>query len=137
MLLKLLDEEQPDGLIVAFDAPGPTFRSELYTDYKAQRPETPDELKSQFDLVKQALAVLQIPVLEATGYEADDVIGTLAKQARAAGHEVLIVTGDRDLLQLVADGVTAMITRRGIRDLHRYDVSAVEQEYGVSPRQLI
>lgn len=137
MLLKLLDDEQPTHVAVVFDARGPTFRDELFADYKAHRPETPDDLRSQFPLVREACAALRIPVLERQGYEADDVLGTLARRASEAGWDVLIVTGDRDVLQLVGDRVQALITRRGITDLRRWDLAEIRSEYGLEPAQLI
>ncbi|HEX6988176.1 MAG TPA: DNA polymerase I [Bacillota bacterium] len=137
MLLKLLDEERPTHAAVVFDAKGPTFRDEIYADYKAHRPETPDDLRSQFPLVREACEALRIPVLEREGYEADDVLGTLARRAAGDGWDVLIVTGDRDVLQLVGERVQALITRRGISDLRRWDVEAIRGEYGLEPVQLI
>lgn len=137
MLLKLLDEERPTHVAVVFDAAGPTFRDKVYAEYKAHRPETPDELRSQFPLVREACAALNIPVLERQGYEADDVLGTLARRAAGAGWDVLIVTGDRDVLQLVGDRVQALITRRGISDLRRWDLDEVRREYGLEPAQLV
>jgi len=137
MLLKLLDDEQPTHVVVVFDARGPTFRDELYADYKAHRPETPDELRSQFPLVREACGALRIPVLEREGYEADDVLGTLARRGAEAGWDVLVVTGDRDVLQLVDERVQALITRRGISDLRRWDLEEVRREFGLEPAQLI
>lgn len=136
MLFKILDEEQPDLLGVAFDVAKPTFRHELYNDYKATRRETPEALRPQMEMAKELLAALHVPVYTYEGYEADDVIGTLAGKAEAAGYEVLIVTGDLDELQLVSDHVTVMVTRRGISDTHRYDVAAVQERYGFPPEQL-
>lgn len=137
MLLKLLDDEQPTHLVVALDAPGPTFRDELFSAYKAHRPETPDELKSQIPLAIEALQALGIPVLQLEGYEADDIIGTLSRKARKQQLEVVVVTGDKDLLQVVDQGVRALITRRGITDLAAYDEGAVRERYGITPSQWI
>ncbi len=136
MLFKILDEEHPDMLAVAFDLPGPTFRHHAYADYKATRPKTPDELISQIAIAREVLEAMHITTHQAEGYEADDVIGTLATQAEAAGHQVLIVTGDLDELQLVSDRVSVMVTRRGISDTKVYDVEAVHERYGFPPDRL-
>ena len=136
MLFKLLDEEQPDMIAVAFDLPGPTFRHQAFADYKATRPETPDDLISQLGIARELLEAMHISAHEAEGYEADDVIGALATQAEAAGHQVLIVTGDLDELQLVSDRVSVMVTRRGISDTKVYDVPAVQERYGFTPEKL-
>ena len=137
MLLLLLDEEQPDYAAVALDLPGPTFRDEIYEPYKAHRPPTDDALKAQVPLLDHVIAALGMGRVALEGFEADDVIGTLAARARAAGLEVTIVTGDRDLLQLVSDGVEVVATLRGIKETKRYDAEAVREEYGLEPRQLI
>ena len=136
MLFKILDEEQPDLLGVAFDLPTPTFRHALYSDYKATRRETPEELRSQMGMVRDLLAAMHLPAYTHEGYEADDIIGTLSAKGEAAGCEVLIVTGDLDELQLVSDRVKVMVTRRGVSDTHVYDVAAVEERYGFGPEKL-
>ncbi|HOM81878.1 MAG TPA: DNA polymerase I [Armatimonadota bacterium] len=133
MLLRLLDEEKPDYCVVAFDAPGPTFRHEAYAEYKATRQKTPDELRSQGPLARQVCQVLSIPILEVPGVEADDVVGTVARYAERESIDVLIVTGDMDALQLVTERVHVLATRRGITDTVRYDPEAVEERYGVRP----
>jgi len=136
MLFKILDEEQPDLLGVAFDLPTPTFRHALYRDYKATRRETPEELRSQMAMVRDLLSAMHLPAYTHEGYEADDIIGTLSAKGEAAGCEVLIVTGDLDELQLVSDRVKVMVTRRGVSDTHVYDVAAVEERYGFGPEKL-
>ncbi len=136
MLFRLIEEERPDMIAVAFDRPEPTFRHEAFADYKATRPKTPDELASQIEIAREVLEAMHIPVCEAPGFEADDVIGTLASQAEAAGHQVLVVTGDLDELQLVSDRVSVMVTRRGISDTKVYDVEAVKERYGFGPERL-
>jgi len=136
MLLKIIDEEQPDMMAVAFDLPGPTFRHELYPEYKATRERMPDELAPQIEMAREVLDAMHIPAYEMERYEADDVIGTLSARAEAAGHEVLVVTGDLDELQLVSDRVSVMVTRRGITDTEVYDVKAVEKRYGFGPEKL-
>jgi DNA polymerase-1 len=136
MLLKVLEGERPDMIAVAFDLPGPTFRHQQFADYKATRPKTPDELAAQLDTARELLEAMRIPAYDYEGYEADDVIGTLAAQAEGAGQRVLIVTGDLDELQLVSDKVSVMVTRRGITDTKVYDVAAVQERYGFSPDKL-
>ena len=133
MLLRLLEDEEPSFIGVAFDLSGPTFRHEQFEDYKGHRPKMPDDLVPQVSLVKEIVRGFSIPVVELAGYEADDIIGTLACHHAALGREVLIVTGDRDCLQLVDDNVKALITRRGIRDLEVYDPKHVETRHGVPP----
>jgi len=136
MLLKVLEEERPDMIGVAFDLPGPTFRHQQFAGYKATRPKTPDELVAQMDMAREVLAAMHIPVYDYEGYEADDVIGALASQAEQAGHQVLIVTGDLDELQLVSHRVSVMVTRRGITDTKVYDVAAVQERFGFAPERL-
>src|SRR3989440_4209616 len=103
MLVNLLKDHRPDGIAVAFDLPQPTFRHELVPDYKAGRAEAPDILRQQMGLVRQVVEALRIPILELPGFEADDVIATLVTQARDRGDDVIVVTGDRDVYQLVED----------------------------------
>ncbi|QIA26445.1 DNA polymerase I [Thermaerobacter sp. PB12/4term] len=138
MLLRLLEEERPRYVVVAFDRGLPAFRVERYAAYKGHRPETPDDLRSQFPVVKEVLAALGIPMVEHDGYEADDLLGTLARRAREAGvGRVLLVTGDRDVLQLVDDGIEVLLTRRGISDVHRYDAARIREEMGIDPAQYL
>ncbi len=134
MLVRLMDEEKPDMMAVAFDRSGPTFRHMEYDGYKATRKGMPDELSSQMPLIKELLSVFRIPVLEIDGYEADDVIGTIARKSEESGHECLIVTGDKDALQLVSDSTRAMLTKRGISEMETYDAKAVEERLGVGPQ---
>ena len=133
MLINVLRDEAPTHLGVAFDVSRQTFRSEIYTEYKANRSKTPDEFKGQLDLVKEVLKALNIAFVEKPGFEADDVIGTLATQAEAQGYDVLICTGDRDAFQLVSDQVTVLYPRKGVSDLARMTPSAVEREYFATP----
>ncbi|HMK63367.1 MAG TPA: DNA polymerase I, partial [Acidimicrobiales bacterium] len=117
MVVMLLRDQSPSGMAVAFDRPEPTFRDEVVADYKGNRPETPDLLVPQFALVRQVLGAMGIEILEVPGFEADDVLATLATQGRDAGRDVVVVTGDRDCFQLVEDPhVKVMYTRRGISD---------------------
>lgn len=133
MLLALLDDENPAYVAVAFDRSGPTFRDEMYDEYKANRAPMPDDLRPQIAHTEAFLEAMNVPVYGEAGFEADDIIGTLAKQAAAENMDVLIVTGDRDLLQLVDDNIQVLITRRGIRDMDRMDAAAVKELLGVGP----
>ncbi len=136
MLNKLIADENPTHVIAAFDRGKPASRVALYAPYKAQRDAMPDDLRSQFALVRQVLAVFRIPIIEMEGEEADDVIATLARQAEDAGKPTLVVTGDLDLLQIVDERTTVLTTRRGITDLGRYDAAAVMERFELLPRQL-
>ncbi|MFW6204612.1 MAG: DNA polymerase I, partial [Actinomycetota bacterium] len=135
MLINVLRDELPTHVAVAFDVSRQTFRAETFADYKANRIETPDDFRGQIELVKDVLAALHIPALEKAGYEADDVIATLAKRAEEQGLDVLICTGDRDTFQLVSDHVTVLYPRRGVSDLLRMTPDAVQERYGLSPEQ--
>jgi DNA polymerase-1 len=135
MLINVLRDEKPTHVAVAFDRGEPTFRHEQWVEYKANRRETPEDFRSQLSLIFEVLDALGIRRLSAPGYEADDLIATLATQAAAEGMDVLIVTGDRDVLQLVSDRVTALMTRRGITDMTRFTPAAVQEKYGLSPSQ--
>ncbi len=132
MLVKVMREEGPDRVIVVFDAPGETFRHELYDDYKAGRDATPEDLSSQIPLVRELVDAQGIPLLEAPGFEADDVIATLVERA-PADTEVVIVSTDRDLMQLVSGRVTMV---DGIRD-RRYDPAGVADRFGVPPEKIL
>ena len=134
MLINVLRDEQPTHVAVAFDRGEPTFRHEQYVEYKATRKETPADFRSQLSLIFEVLDVLGIQRLSVPGYEADDLIATLATQA-APDMDVLIVTGDRDVLQLVTDQVTALYTMRGISEMARFTPAAVEAKYGLTPAQ--
>jgi DNA polymerase-1 len=133
MLINLLRDEQPTHVAVAFDVSRQTFRSEEYAEYKAGRSVTPNEFKSQVPLMREVLAALRIPVLEREGFEADDVLATLAVQARSQGHQVLICSGDRDTFQLVSDDVTVLYPVRGVSELSRMTPEAVVGRYGIGP----
>ena len=136
MLINVLRDEAPTHLGVAFDVSRRTFRSEIYPEYKANRSTTPDEFRGQLDLVKEVLKALNIPFVEKEGFEADDVIGTLATQAEAQGYEVLICTGDRDAFQLVSENVTVLYPRKGVSDLGRMTPAAVRGAVLRHPRPL-
>lgn len=135
MLINVLRDEQPTHIVVAFDVSRRSFRTDKYAEYKAGRSETPTDFKGQVSLVKEVLAALQIPVVEKEGFEADDVIATLACQARDQGMSVLISSGDRDAFQLVDDQITVLYPRKGVSDLARMDPAAIEAKYGVPPQQ--
>ncbi len=135
MLINVLRDEQPTHVAVAFDRSEPTFRHEQYVEYKANRRDTPADFRGQLSLIHEVLAALGIEQLSVAGYEADDVIATLATQAAAEGMDVLIVTGDRDALQLVTEQVTVLMTRRGISDMTRFTPGAVKDKYGLTPEQ--
>jgi DNA polymerase-1 len=133
MLYKLLDEVAPEQMAVVFDAPGKTFRDDLYTEYKAHRPPMPDDLRAQVAPLLEAIGAMGIPLLRIEGVEADDVIGTLARQASAAGTPTVVSTGDKDLAQLVDERVTLVNTM----DNTTLDRDGVQQKFGVTPRQMI
>ena len=133
MLRKLIREYQPKYMAVVFDAPGKTFRDELYEAYKANRPPAPEELKAQIPLLHQIVEAMGLPLLVIDGVEADDVIGTLARQAAEKGMQVLISTGDKDMAQLVSDRVTLIDTMTD----RVLDPQGVEQKFGVKPEQII
>jgi len=134
MLVNLIKDHHPDHIAVAFDLPQPTFRHAFVDGYKAGRAETPDILRQQIGLVRQVVETLRIPVLELGGYEADDIIATLATQARDRGDDVIIVTGDRDVYQLVEDPhVKVLYNRRGVSDYVLYDEAGIRDRTGVVP----
>src|SRR6476659_8225116 len=135
MLINVLRDEQPTHVAVAFDVSRQGFRLEEYPDYKAKRNKTPDEFKSQLPLIEEVLDALRIPFLKKEGYEADDIIATLVTQALAEGLDVLILTGDRDSLQLVTEHSTVLYPMRGVSDLSRMTPDAVEAKYGVPPHR--
>ena len=135
MLINLLRDEQPTHLAVAFDVSRRTFRSEAYVEYKANRTTTPDDFRGQVELIREMLTALRVPSLAVEGYEADDVIATLATQAEARGYQVAICTGDRDAFQLVGDAVTVLYPKRGVSELSRVDPAEMQARYGLSPAQ--
>ncbi len=135
MLINLLRDEQPSHIAAAFDVSRQTFRLERYPEYKAGRSATPDEFRGQIDITKEVLGALGITALAEAGYEADDVIATLATQAESEGYRVLVVSGDRDSLQLVSDDVTVLYPRKGVSELTRFTPEAVVEKYGLTPLQ--
>jgi DNA polymerase I len=139
MLVKLFGDFSPNRIAVCFDLGRPAYRHDVYDGYKANRRTTPDDFSTQMPLVREVLAALRIPVVEVPGYEADDLIATLVKEAKEEGLPVLVVTGDRDALQVIDDkaDVRVMMTRRGITDTAVYDEAAVLERYGVPPERYI
>jgi DNA polymerase-1 len=137
MLLNVLRDEEPTHIAVAFDK-GPTFRHEIFDEYKAHRAKMPDEMRTQMDRVREVVRVLDIPIYEEEGYEADDLLGTLARQAEEQGADTLIVTGDMDLLQLVDEHTRVLTSRWRFSDTVIYDVERVKERYdGLDPGQLV
>jgi DNA polymerase-1 len=135
MLINVLRDEKPTHVGVAFDRPQPTFRHEQYSEYKAGRKETTDDFRSQISLIFEVLDALGIRHLSASGFEADDLIATLATQATADNMDVLVVSGDRDTFQLINDHVTVLYNSRGVSDMKRYDPAALLEKYGLTPAQ--
>lgn len=135
MLIKMLGDHHPDALVVTWDTPKPTFRKEEYPEYKAQRDKAPDMFSSQLPLIREVVDTLGVQQIEMPGFEADDLIATLAEQAKGDGWDVLIVSGDRDTFQLIDDGCRVLYTRRGISDMVVADEAWVEERYGIRPDQ--
>lgn len=135
MLLKLI-ERNPDYLVVAFDMHGPTFRHEQFEAYKAGRRETDDDLRTQFPLLKDLLHEMGIAVCETPRYEADDILGTFAKKCESVGIDALLVTGDRDALQLIGDHTHVLMTKKGISETVEFDRDVLKQEYGLEPDRM-
>jgi len=131
MLLKIINDYKPDYLAIAFDTPGPTFRHEVYQAYKANRPEMPDSLIPQIPYIKSVVEGFNIPILEKEGFEADDIIGTIAKAEEKKGMEVIIISGDKDLLQLVSNHITVLDTMKD----KRFDIKGVIERFGVGPEK--
>ncbi|NMA69222.1 MAG: DNA polymerase I [Desulfitobacterium sp.] len=137
MLLRLLSEQKPDYWVVAFDKTKATVRIEQYAEYKAQRKETPEALKPQFDYLKELLTEFSVPILECAGYEADDIIAAVTSLAEKKKLEVQIYTGDRDALQLVSPYTTVYLTRRGITDVEPYTEAVLKEKYNITPSQVV
>jgi DNA polymerase-1 len=135
MLINVLRDEAPSHVAVCFDRSEPTFRHEAYVEYKANRRETPDDFRSQISLIFEVLDALRIPRLSVAGFEADDLIATLATRAVDDGMDVFIVSGDRDAFQLVGEHCTVLYPRKGVSDLARMTPAAVEEKYGVPPER--
>ncbi|MDD3023421.1 MAG: 5'-3' exonuclease H3TH domain-containing protein, partial [Syntrophomonadaceae bacterium] len=137
MFRRVMAEQKPSHVLVAFDKDRKTFRNELYSEYKANRGATPEELKEQFQLLRDLLAAMNVKYLEIQGYEAEDIIGTLSKQAEEAGIHTTILTGDGDALQLVSEKVNVLMTKKGISEMENYDPAGVKDKWEVEPDKMI
>ncbi len=139
IMFKIMEEEKADYLTVAFDVSAPTFRHEMFKEYKGTRKAMPDELRQQIPVMKEVLKAMNIRIVERPGFEADDILGTLAKTGEAKGYEVSLVSGDRDLLQLASDRIKIRIpkTKRGGTEIEDYNTQDVIDKYGVSPAQIV
>ncbi len=137
MLLSLLERVQPDAIVVAFDAHAPTFRHEAFTEYKAHRHETPEAFRPQVEMTRRLLEAMGVPTLSEEGFEADDLVGALARYAVEQGYDALIFTGDRDQLQLINPHVRVCAPQRGVSELEIFDADAVQQKYGLTPAQIV
>ena len=139
IMFKVLDEEQPDYLAVAFDVKAPTFRHKMYSEYKGTRKPMPAELHEQVPIIKDVLHAMGIKTIEAPGFEADDILGTISNDAQEKGMEVTVLTGDRDLLQLATDKIMIRIpkTSKGVTFVYNYNTKEVMEEYGITPKQVI
>ncbi len=137
MLNKMLEEEKPTHILVAFDAGKTTFRHETFKEYKGGRQKTPPELSEQFPFIRELLDAYSIKRYELPNYEADDIIGTLSLQAEKDDYEVMIVSGDKDLTQLSTEQTTVHITRKGITDIEEYTPAHIQEKYGITPLQII
>ena len=139
IMFKILEEEKPDGLFVAFDVKAPTFRHKMYEAYKGTRKPMPQELHEQVPLIQEVLKTMHITVMTKEGYEADDILGTVARQAREKDYDVVIVSGDRDLLQLAEERVLIRIpkTKKGGTEIENYYAADVQEKYGVPPKAFI
>ena len=136
VLLRLLEQEQPDYIAVSFDL-GKTFRDELFPDYKGTRDKMPDDLRTQLERIREVVLAFDIPIFEMEGYEADDVLGSLSRLAAARGVRVVIVTGDRDLLQLVTEQVSVSLPGKSLAEGQMYGPAEVAHRCGVTPAQLV
>src|SRR5690625_4661707 len=137
ILLKILEEEKPTHMLVAFDAGKTTFRHSTYKEYKGGRQKTPPELSEQFPLTREILSAFRIPHYELEMYEADDIIGTLSKVADKDDFIVKVISGDQDLLQLVSDRVTVDLTRKGVSEVDSYTPETVLEKMELTPEQII
>jgi DNA polymerase-1 len=137
MLAKIIGEYEPAYIVVAWDRKAPTFRHEEYKEYKAGRRKMPIELAMQLPYMKEVLEAMNIANLEIDGFEADDIIGAVAKRGEAEGLEPFIITGDRDELQLASDKTKVLITKKGISEFELYDADAMMEKYGFTPLQFI
>lgn len=137
MLLRLIDEHKPTHMMVAFDAGKETFRHADFQDYKGKREKTPPELSGQFPLLKELLQGLGVPQFEIKGYEADDIIGTITRLADEEGRKVMVVSGDKDMLQLASEHVEIAMVRKGVTEIESYGPAQIQERYGLTPEQII
>ncbi|MBP6913103.1 MAG: hypothetical protein KBC00_00645 [Candidatus Levybacteria bacterium] len=137
MLLKLMQELHPSHVAVAFDRPKPNFRKELYKEYQSQRPSMESDLSPQFQIIQDILTIAHVPVYFMDGFEADDIIGTLADKAESAGDISYIVTGDRDMMQLVDKRTKVLVPIKGISEMKLFDEERVMEHFGVLPTQIV
>ena len=137
MYQNAFDKYNPDSVLVAFDRSGKTFRHDEFKDYKATRDKMPSELSYQFGILKDILDSMKVAYTDLDGFEADDIVGTYAQMGQESGYEVVIITGDRDYLQLVDEHITVYLTKKGISDMVEYNLSTIKDEYGLTPQQLI
>ena len=139
IMFRVLDDEKADHLAVAFDLKDPTFRHKMYVEYKGTRKPMPEELHEQVPVIKEVLTAMNIPILTKSGFEADDILGTVAKRSQAAGMDVTILSGDRDLLQLADERIQICLpkTVKGTTEVHRYFPADVLREYQVTPQEFI
>ena len=137
MLLKVIEDERPDAMAVAFDMHAPTFRHEMYDGYKATRKPMPDDLRAQDPIIRELIGQMEIPILECEGYEADDLLGTVSQYCENTGDAAVLVTGDRDSFQLSGPNTTILYTKKGISDTVRVTPEYIRETYGIAPEQLI
>lgn len=137
MYQNAFDKYKPDSVLVAFDRSSKTFRHEEFKDYKATRDKMPSELSYQFGILKDILDSMKVAYTDLDGFEADDIVGTYAQMGQEDGYEVVVITGDRDYLQLVDEHITVYLTKKGISDMVEYNLATIEEEYGLTPKQLI
>src|SRR5699024_10336857 len=137
MYRNAFDKYKPDYVLVAFDRSSKTFRNKEYADYKATRDKTPNELSYQFGILKDVLDSMGVKYTDLDGFEADDIVGTSAKMAKEAGDKAVLITGDRDYLQLVDEDVLVYLTKKGVSDTVEYTVEKINEEYGLTPKPLI
>ena len=137
MYQNAFDKYKPDSVLVAFDRSSKTFRHEEFKDYKATRDKMPSELSYQFGILKDILDSMKVAYTDLDGFEADDIVGTYAQMGQEAGYEVVVITGDRDYLQLVDENITVYLTKKGISDMVEYNLDSIKEEYGLTPAQLI
>ncbi|PLR82351.1 DNA polymerase I [Bacillus sp. V33-4] len=137
MLMRILEDEKPSHILVAFDAGKTTFRHQTFSEYKGGRQKTPPELSEQFPFIRELLDAYSIKTYELENYEADDIIGTLSKEAEKEGYSVKVISGDKDLTQLSSERTTVNITRKGITDIEAYTPDHIKEKYGLTPAQII